>query len=259
MSPASRSSTNSSSLVETGSPTSSRHARSMRSASSARAGPRSSNSGSSTSRWALGPASTRTSASRRSLGLAGLLLLAIARRLAPGPLLEEGPEEVDDLRACPPRLQLLLQASQPQGEDLGRGRPRLGLMEQDLQVDHVRMERLPGGGQPPQSVVQPAQAIAGIGGPGGLPAQALVGLAELRALPAQLAELHLRDELRRGMAHRSPSSPRTPGARRRHEASASDPAANLRHAARDATRRGRARRGDGRTGRSRGPCKSRSC
>ena len=89
-------------------------------------------------------------------GLAALLLQASVRRRLPRPLLQQRAEEVDELGPRPPRLQLVPQPAQPQVQDVRRDRARAGLVEQDFEVHHLRVQRLAGEGQPPQAVVEPA-------------------------------------------------------------------------------------------------------
>ena len=68
-------------------------------------------------------------AEQPAVGLTPLLPQAIIRRLAPGPLLQEGAEEVDELGTRPARVQLILEASDPRRQDVRRGRARLHLVE----------------------------------------------------------------------------------------------------------------------------------
>ncbi len=138
-------------------------------------------------------------------GLPALLLHASVRRCPPRPFFQQRAEEVDELGPGPPRFQLVSQPIEPQLQDVRRDRARLGLLEQDLEVHDLRMQRLAGEGQPPQAVIQPSQSLRGLARRGGLLAQLLIGLAEQDALAIQLPQLHLRDELGRGLAHQTSS------------------------------------------------------
>ena len=109
---------------------------------------------------------------QRRAGTAGLPGQPVVGRPAPRPFLQQRAEQVNEFRPQPAGRQLVLQPPEPQVQHLGRKGAGSHLVQQRLQVHHVRVQRLARERQLAQPVVQHPQAIRRLAGGGD-------GLAEL--------------------------------------------------------------------------------
>ncbi len=81
-------------------------------------------------------------AEQPSPSLAALFPQAFVPRSLPRPLFQQRAEQIDELGPGSPRFQFATKPIHPEFQDVRCDRARLGLVEQDLEVHHLRVQRL---------------------------------------------------------------------------------------------------------------------